>query len=551
MSPFNTFQILIGLFGGLALFLFGMVQMSDALKTVAGGGLKRLLGYLTHNRFTGAITGVLVTAIVQSSSVTTVLLVGFITAGLMTLSQSIAVIMGANIGGTFTVQIIAFKVTQYALIPVTVGFAIMFLARRERWRFYGTALMGLGLIFFGMDVMGQATEPLRSFEPFTQMMSHIGTPLLGVLVATLVTAVIQSSAATMGIIIILASHGFVTLEGGIALVLGANIGTCVTALLAAIGEPREALQAALAHILFNVIGVIIWIWFIDDLALAARYISPAYVGLPGVEQLAAETPRQIANAHTIFNVSNTLLLIWFTKPLAWLLNKLLPIPEGETELQVKPKYLDSNLLTTPALALDRARLELGRLGTFALAMVKEVPGAMISGGREELERLRAMDEKVDSLHGGIVTYLGALSMQDLTPAQSRDLTDYLAVANYLESIGDMVETNLFEAGIERLGSHLEISDPTRHVLRTLHEKVQWAVERSLVALVHNDKAVANEVIDAKEEINELVDQAEQHLVHRLTADAPDRLEAFRVESEIIEHLKRVYYYAKRIAKTKA
>jgi len=544
----NGFEIVVGVLGGLALFLFGMVQMSDALKLVAGGGLKRLLGYLTRNRFAGAATGAVVTAVVQSSSVTTVLVVGFISAGLMSLGQSIAVIMGANIGTTLTVQIIAFKVTRYALILVAVGFAVMFLSRREKWRFYGTAIMGLGLIFFGMDLMSQATGPLRDYEPFTHVMGHIESPLVGVLAAALVTAVIQSSAATSGMIIILASQGFITLEGGIALVFGANIGTCVTALLAAIGKPREAVQAALVHVLFNIVGVLIWIGLIDQLAEATRFVSPSYPSLTGLERLAAETPREIANAHTIFNIANTLLLIGFTRPFAWVMNKLLPIRREDSSI-VKPRYLDDNLLAAPALALDRVRMELGRIGKYVVDMIDEVPRSMISGEREELERLRAMDEQVDTLHAGIVTYLGALSTQGLTPAQSDTVTKYLAIANYIESIGDMVETNIYDAGIERIGSQVEISEPTLNVLRALHRKVQWSVEQSIRALLHEDRALARTVIAAKEDVNGLVDDAERHLMFRLGAEEPHRLSSFRVESEIVEHLKRVYYFAKRIAKT--
>ena len=549
MAQFDTFQILIGLIGGLALFLFGMIQMSDALKTVAGGGLKRLLAQLTRNRFTGVMTGAVMAAITQSSSVATVLVVGFVSAGLMSLGQSIAVIMGANVGTTVTVQLIAFDVTKYALVLVAAGFAVMFLARRERWKFYGTALMGLGLIFFGMDVMSEATGPLRSYQPFIDFMSRMESPVFGVLAGALITAVIQSSAATMGIVIILSSQGFIALEGGIALVLGANVGTCVTALLAAIGKPREAAQAALAHALFNVIGVCIWIGFVDELALAARFTSPVSSGTVAVAHAAAEVPRQIANAHTIFNVANTVLLIWFTGPLAWLINKLLPIRESAEGALVRPKYLDDNLLSTPALALDRVRLEIGRLGTFAFEMVREAPGIMIGGRREELERLHRMDEQVDSLHSAIVAHLGKLSRQDLTPVQSSVLTDYLSVANYLENIGDMVETNLYDAGLERLGSHIEISESTRAVLRSLHEKVQWSVERCVTAFVDGDASIAAEITDAKESINELADKAEHHLRNRLTADAPDRITSFKVESEIVEHLKRVYYFAKRIAKT--
>ena len=219
--------IAMGLFGGLALFLFGMEQMTDALKAVAGGGMKKLLARLTTNRFKAAFAGAFVTAVIQSSSVTTVLVVGFISAGLLSLTQSIGIILGADIGTTITAQIIAFKITRYALVLVAIGFGLMFLAKQEKLRQYGTMLMGLGLIFFGMELMSQATHPLRSYQPFINLMRRMGNPLTGILIGTVFTSLVQSSSATIGVIIVLAGQGFITLEAGIALAFGANIGTCI------------------------------------------------------------------------------------------------------------------------------------------------------------------------------------------------------------------------------------------------------------------------------------------------------------------------------------
>ncbi len=255
-------QMMMQLFGGLALFLFGMEQMADALKAVAGERMKTILAKLTTNRYMGAVTGAFVTAIIQSSSVTTVMLVGFVTAGLMSLSQAIGVIMGANIGTTITAQIVAFKVTKYALLLVAVGFGLVFIGKRDNVKQYGHLIMGLGLIFFGMGVMSDAMKPLRSYQPFLDMMITMENPLIGVLVAAVFTGLIQSSSATTGIVIVMATQGLITLPAGIALAFGANIGTCVTAMLASIGKTREALRAAVVHVLFNVAGVAIWFFFI-------------------------------------------------------------------------------------------------------------------------------------------------------------------------------------------------------------------------------------------------------------------------------------------------
>ncbi|HKJ20338.1 MAG TPA: Na/Pi symporter, partial [Woeseiaceae bacterium] len=254
------------LLGGLALFLFGIDQLTDSLKAVAGDRMKAILARLTSTRFSGALTGAFVTAVIQSSSVTTVLVVGFTTAGLMSFSQSIGVIMGANIGTTITAQIVAFKVTKAALGMIALGFSILFFAKRDAFRHYGGIIMGLGLVFFGMSLMSDAMEPLRSYQPFLDMMVRMENPLIGILVAAAFTALIQSSSATTAIVIVMAGQGFISLPAGIALAFGANIGTCVTALLAAIGKPREAIRAATTHILFNIAGVVIWVAFIDQLA---------------------------------------------------------------------------------------------------------------------------------------------------------------------------------------------------------------------------------------------------------------------------------------------
>ena len=232
-------HLAMGLFGGLALFLFGMEQMSDALKSALGDQMKTLLAKLTRNRFTGALTGAFVTAVVQSSSVTTVLVVGFVSAGMMNMTQSIGVIMGANVGTTVTAQIVAFKVEEAALWMVALGFLMMFAARRERVKHYGSMLMGLGLIFYGMSLMGGAMDPLRSYEPILQLMAQMKNPLLAILVGALFTALVQSSSATTAIVITMAGQGLISLEAGIALAFGANIGTCITAQLAALGKPRE------------------------------------------------------------------------------------------------------------------------------------------------------------------------------------------------------------------------------------------------------------------------------------------------------------------------
>lgn len=540
--------ILMGLLGGLALFLFGMDQMSDALKLIAGEGMKRVLAKLTTNRFTGALAGAFVTTIIQSSSVTTVLVVGFISAGLMSLTQSIGVIMGANIGTTVTAQLIAFKITHYSLVLVAIGFFMLFCSKNEKVRHYGHMIMGLGLIFFGMHLMSEGTSPLRTYPPFMDMMQQIDNPLTAILLAAVFTALVQSSSATTGLVITLASQGFISLDAGIALVFGANIGTCITAGLASLGKSREAVRAALVHVVFNVAGVAIWFAFIPQLAAFVAWISPSNLDLVGTAKLAAETPRQIANAHTVFNIANTVLFIWFTGPFAWLVHQIVPERAAVKVESAQPKYLDPILLQTPSLAMDIVRMELGRLGAAALHMMRGALNTVIRGTNEEINALEDLDNNVDALYGAIVTYLGRLSKENLSNHQTAQLQDYLAAANYIESIGDMIETNLVDAARDRLRAKLHISQATEDVLCALNKEVGWATERAIRAIVSNDQDSAREVAEAKVEINRLATAAEAHLSQRLSADEPNRLATFRLESEVMEYLRRMYYFAKRIAK---
>ncbi len=538
----------MGLLAGLALFLFGIEQMTDALKVIAGDRMKSLLARLTTNRFKAVFAGAFVTSVIQSSSVTTVLLVGFISAGLLNLQQAIGVIMGSNIGTTVTAQIIAFKVTQYAPLLIAIGFALLFLSRNERIKHYGNMVMGLGLIFFGMQMMSGATEPLRNYQPFVELLTHLENPLAAIALSAAFTAIVQSSSATTGVIIVLASQGLIRLELGIALVFGANIGTCVTAMLAAIGKPREAVKAALAHVVFNVLGVLIWCPFIAWLALAVREISPSHGELVGAARLAAETPRQIANAHTIFNVANTLLLIGFTTPLAMLVERLVPTLRREPEPDGKLQYLNQITEHTPVLALDIVRAEVARLGGLSVAMLRAAFTPVVSGDVASIQHLRDRDDDVDRLHGELVKAVGRLSQQNLTDPQSRQLQQYMAAANYFEGIGDLIETSLCEIGMARNRQQVEISDETRDLLSTFHQRVTWSVEEALHAVANRKRQHAQNVIAAKAEITALADDAEAHLLKRLTADQPRRTQTFRIETDLFESYRRLYYFAKRIAK---
>ena len=538
----------MGLLGGLALFLFGMGQMADALKSVAGNQMKNALARLTTNRLMGLFTGAFVTAVIQSSSVTTVLVVGFISAGLMSLSQSIGVILGADIGTTITAQIIAFKVTQYALVLVAAGFGLTFFSRSERPKQQGAGLMGLGLVFLGMGVMSEAMDPLRSHPPFLELMSRMESPLFAVLVAALFTALIQSSSATTGVVIVMASQGLITLPAGIALIFGANIGTCITAILAAVGRPREALRAAVVHVVFKVVGVLLWISFIDPLAELVTWISPkADPGLSAFARATAETPRQIANAHTVFNVANAFLFLPFSAQFARLVEWLVPDRPLEEEVVVRARYLDPDLLVTPSIALDRARLEILHMGDHVRDMLCSIRPAVLTGRREAIDEVAKMDDAVDALHGQIITFLGQIGSLKLTQGETEEFIRLMEAVNDLENIGDIIETNLVALGLERVEAGVRVSEPTQAVISEFHATVMRAFDNALQAITQKNGEAARLVIDMKQDVNRLADSAALHELKRLVAQEPNRLPAYTVEVDILENLKRIYYFCKRMA----
>lgn len=532
--------------GGLALFLYGMRQMTEALKTVAGTGMKNLLGRLTANRFAAAGAGAVVTAVIQSSSVTTVLIVGFISAGLLNLSQSIGVILGANVGTTITAQIIAFQVYKYGLLLIAAGFFTEVLASRERIRQWGVAAMGLGLILFGMELMSIATGPFRDWQPFLDALQRMSSPVFGIIAGAVFTAIVQSSSATTGIVIVLASQGLITLELGIGLIFGANIGTCVTAFASAVGRPREALQAAWAHVIFNVAGVVLWILFIGPFADAVRAISPVSAELQGLERLAADTPRQIANAHTLFNVGNLVLFIWFATPLARLVQNIAPKPPVPPE--ARPKYLDKMYLSTPALALDQVRRELTYLGEVVNSMLQGSMRVATLGSEQDAVMLAEADNKVDAIYENLIRYLGTLSQERLVASQPKELEDFVGIANYLENIGDVIEKDLLTVARKRQRRHLVISRETLDKLQAVADEVCRAFDDALLAVETADSDKALDVLESKASVFGLADEASAHIVNRLVADAPQRIETFQIETDIIEIYRRLNTLTRRIAR---
>ncbi|MBW2515500.1 MAG: Na/Pi cotransporter family protein [Deltaproteobacteria bacterium] len=540
----NSLAMGVGLLGGLALFLYGMEKMTDGLKAAAGEQMKMLLTKLTRNAVTGALTGAVVTAVIQSSSVTTVLVVGFVSAGLMTLVQSVGVIIGANVGTTVTAQIVAFNVTAAALPLITIGFCMIFIGKNSRARYYGDMLMGLGLIFYGMAAMGDAMSPLRTHEGFIELMRSMERPILGMLIGALFTALVQSSSATIGLVVVMGTQGFVTLPAGIAIVFGAKIGTCVTALLAALGKPQDALRAAAVHVIYNVLGAAIWIAFIDQLASLAVWVSASYPELQGVERLAREVPRQIANAASIWAVANMVIFLPFSVLLARLVCRLVPEREVAATAIVKPKFLDKELVRVPSLALERARLELGHMAERVDQMLTDVPAAF---QKRNFREITQNHDQVVVLREAILKYLQHVGRENLTDVESDELSQLVSATSEIESISTVIGRELAPISDAFRDKGLTVSEATGALLVQLYEATREAARAGLRAIVDKDERAAQGVVARRDKLWALGNTLLQQQAARLAKDDPQRLLKHRVQVDLLDKMRRIYGVAEHMA----
>lgn len=405
----NIMQIIFGLVGGLAIFIFGMNLMSESLQKVAGEKMKKILGLLTKNPLMGAIAGALVTAVLQSSSATTVMAIGFVSAGLMNLPQAISIIIGANIGTTITAQIIAFKISDYIYLFIFIGFIISFIAKSEKINNIGQTIFAFGLLFLGIETMGSVMKPLASSPIFTDMIGRVANiPVLGVVVGTFMTLIVQSSSATIAVLQNFASQAgadgvtsIIGLAGAIPILLGDNIGTTITALLASIGQSKDAKRTAAAHCIFNISGCLIFIWIVKPYAKFIQWISPQGIEVEVIS-------RQIANAHTIFNLAMTILWI----PLVWLMVKIVMklIPDNSKQIVDTSgvMYLDDKLLSQPAAALNLVAKEILHCSKVVGEMIQETAKLAKKEEKEQIKEIMEKAETEKKLNTHITEYLSNL-----------------------------------------------------------------------------------------------------------------------------------------------
>jgi len=547
-ESFALIPMLIGMAGGLALFLHGMTMMSNAMRAMAGCRLKTIMARLAGNRLSAVLTGMGITTIVQSSSVTSVIAIGFVSAGILSLGQALAVIMGAAVGSTVTAQIIAFDVSNLAFVLTAAGFGLSMWKSRRIPSLLGTVILGLGVLFIGLSMMSGFMAPLRSHQPFLDLMASMTNPLLGILIGAAFTAVVQSSSATLGVIIALASQGLIPLEAGIALVFGANIGTTITGLLATIGQPRSALHAALGLLSFKVLLVLLWLPLMGVLERITRAVSPAAQGMPPADQLAYEVPRQIANVHMIVNVTTVLLLLPFTNKLASLIVRVVGEGTASEASGERTPDLDPALLDMPPLALDSVRREVVELGQAVGHLLDSAVTAILEGKETEIAGVLAQEPGIDRHHAAIVGFIEELLQRPHAPDVSRGAIDLAEVSDYLEAIADLVEKEMIPSP-QRLGEWItEVEPPSRDRLRALSEAVSHEFRQAMQAVGQENQDLARSVLDAKSRVRELERAAIDPPVDPTAENGPPRRRPTALERDLTESLRRLYSLTRRAAR---
>ncbi|MBZ9637070.1 Na/Pi cotransporter family protein [Clostridium sp. FP1] len=500
----NVINMVIGLFGGLGLFLYGMKMMGDGLANTSGEKLKKIFEKITSNPIKGVATGAAITAVIQSSSATTVMVVGFVNAGLMNLYQAAAVIMGANIGTTVTAQLIAFKLDNIIPIFLGIGSLTIIVSKGKKGREIGNIILGFGILFLGMELMKDTMSPLAQSPAFaTLIMKLEGNTLLGILSGALMTAVIQSSSASTGILVALASTGALPLAVAVPILFGNNIGTCITALLSSIGTSKTAKKAALIHLFFNIFGTLIFIPLINPLIMIVQSISPDGAG---------DIKRQIANAHTIFNISNTIIMVPFIKYLVLLVNKIIP---GEDEvLTMDVKYIDDRLLETPIIAVGQATKEVSRMANLAKANVQLAMECFINNNESSIKTVYENEKLINLLEHEITSYLVKLSSTELSEQQTKIVTSMFNVVNDIERIGDHAE-NLVDITSEKIQKNLGFSKDAMQELDGMYKYIVYALEISIESFENNDILKAESIMVIENRIDSLEKELRSSHIRRL------------------------------------
>ncbi|MBU3111878.1 Na/Pi cotransporter family protein [Clostridium lacusfryxellense] len=526
------YKMIFGLLGGLGLFVYGMKLMGDGLQKAAGEKLKRLLEVLTSNRFLAVIVGAGVTAIIQSSSATTVMTIGFVNAGLMNLFQAAGVIMGANIGTTMTAQLIAFKLSDIAPLILALGAGLVMFSKKKKTKDIGEIVLGFGILFVGMSMMENSMKPLRELEAFKNLILALGAhPLMGVFVGLGMTATLQSSSATIGILMALASNNGISLAVALPILYGDNIGTCVTALLASIGTTRNAKRAALLHLIFNLTGTIL---FMLAFGVVIR-IVPLFGG---------NTQRQIANAHTLFNISNVFIQIWFIGLLVKVVNKLVP-GEDEKSSILALQYLDKRLLETPSIAVGQLIKEVTRMGRLSSLNLSNSMEAFLNCDEKMMKSVIDNEVTINYLDREITSYMVSLSNTPLSEYQSEIITSLFNVVNDIERIGDHAD-NLGELAKTKMDNKIVFSEKAISDVKYMFETVIFCMNNAISALENSDIESAHKAMDVENKIDDMEKNLKKEHITRLSGLECNPMGS-SVYLELLTNLERVGDHSNNVA----
>lgn len=499
---------ILSMAGGLGLFLFGIRTMGDGLENAAGAKLKRMLEVLTGNRFLAVLVGFVVTAIIQSSTATTVMVVGFVNAGMMSLAQAVGVIMGANIGTTVTSLLIALNFSSVAAASVLVGVILMLASKKTVVKNLGAIFTGFGLLFLGIDMMSDSMAPLRDSAGFMNFIVTVSEsplrPLFGIILGIVMTAVLQSSSASVGVLQTLAMQGLVPLKFSVFVLFGQNIGTCLTALFSTVGAKKNSKRAAVIHLLFNLIGTGIFIL----IALLTPYVE-------WIEKLSPDPMAQIAISHIVFNIVSTVVMFPFAKALVKLSCLLVP-GKDDSESEMHCKFIDDRLLNTPPFAVMQVSKEVARMAKLARDNFETSAHALINRSDKDIDKVMENEEIINYLNHHITSYLVKLNALDITDSDSDYIARVFHAINDIERVGDHA-INLAEAAQHNIGEGLKFSDPAREELNQLCGSVVTLLERSMAAFDNQSLSdnEAKELSDLEEHIDDLTLECQDSHIFRL------------------------------------
>ena len=528
-------DIAIGIMGGLGLFLYGMNLMGDGLQKSAGSKLKRIIELLTSNVIMGVLVGMVVTMVIQSSSATTVMVVGFVNAGIMSLTQAIGVIMGANIGTTITAQLVSLDVDFLAPVALGIGIVIYMFSNKPKHKNIAEILIGFGILFTGMDFMKEAVKPLAGYQGFTDMLLSFGHhPILGVLMGFAITAIVQSSSASMGMLIALASQGLIPITAALPILYGENIGTCVTSLISSIGASRNARRAAIMHLTFNVLGSMIFMFILSKPIVAiVTAIDPT------------DAARQIANAHTLFNILNVIVLLPFNKLIVKLALKLVPETKGEQDDDKVVKYIDDRMIETPSIALANIVNETLRMGEKSKESLNAAMDGIVDKSKEKIELSFKREKLINELQKSILNYLLKLSKASLNE-DSRETVDALFnTVNDIERIVDHAE-NIAELAKDIVDLEISFSDVGIGELKDMYNKVVSTYTYALEAMRTSNVELACKVIKMEEQVDMMEKSCRANHMNRLNSSSCS-IESGVIYLDIISNLERVSDHAVNIA----